>query len=108
MPASAVCPSIDILREIFEFSIISALATFAATTMAPAIPEGLLPSYLSVAFGELYQEDALVVFGKGLGWLSLLASFVRFYADVEEGHLAVMEEEEEEDITSKNKKCRKK
>ncbi|KAG7367620.1 hypothetical protein IV203_030291 [Nitzschia inconspicua] len=43
------------------------------------IPEGRLPSYLATAFGVLYENDGLAVFGKGLGWLTLLASFVRFY-----------------------------
>jgi DNA excision repair protein ERCC-4 len=54
----------------------------------PFVPEGLLPSYLAEAFGDLYAEDGLLVLGKGLGLLNLLASFVRFYADVEEGHAA--------------------
>lgn len=53
------------------------------------LPAGLLPSYLADAFSDLYGEDGLVVLGKGLGWLSLLAVFVRFYADVEEGHAAI-------------------
>lgn len=57
------------------------------------IPEGLLPAYLASAFGDLYEEDGLAVFGKGLGWLSLLACFARFYADVEDGHIAVMLED---------------
>lgn len=59
------------------------------------IPEGLLPAYLATAFGEIYADDGLAVFGKGLGWLTLLASMVRFYADVEEGHLSLIEEEEQ-------------
>jgi hypothetical protein len=63
------------------------------------IPEGLLPAYLASAFGDLYEEDGLAVFGKGLGWLSLLACFARFYADVENGHVAVMLED--------NKKAKK-
>ncbi len=58
------------------------------------IPEGLLPSYLAIAFGEIYAGDGLAVFGKGLGWLTLLAAFVRFYADVEEGHLSLLADEE--------------
>lgn len=58
----------------------------------PMVPTGLLPSYLAEAFGELYGEDGLLVLGKGLGLLSLLASFVRFYADVEEGHASLIEE----------------
>jgi hypothetical protein len=61
--------------------------------LEPAVPEGLLPAYLAVAFGELYEEDGLMVLGKGLGWLSLLAAFVRFYGDTEEGHMAIMQEE---------------
>ena len=52
------------------------------------IPTGLLPGYLSEAFGELYAEDGLLVMGKGLGILSLLGAFVRFYSDVEEGYMS--------------------
>jgi hypothetical protein len=54
------------------------------------VPSGLLPSYLADAFSDLYEEDGLVVLGKGLGWLSLLAVFVRFYGDVEEGHVSIV------------------
>ena len=61
----------------------------------PLVPAGLLPAYLATAFGELYEEDGIAIFGKGLGWLSLLACFVRFYADVEDGHVAVVQENEE-------------
>ncbi|EJK71210.1 hypothetical protein THAOC_07373 [Thalassiosira oceanica] len=43
------------------------------------IPSNSLPNYLSAAFSELYEEDGLVVLGRGLGWLGLLAAFVRFY-----------------------------
>ena len=59
----------------------------------PVIPDGLLPAYLASAFAELYEEDGLMVLGKGLGWLSLLAAFVRFYGDTEEGHMAVLQDE---------------
>lgn len=53
-----------------------------------------LPAYLSHAFAELYEEDGLVVLGRGLGTLSLLASFVRFYADPSpDGHAALVREE---------------
>eukprot|EP00536_Pseudo-nitzschia_multiseries_P018826 jgi/Psemu1/230429/e_gw1.3188.4.1 len=58
------------------------------------IPEGLLPSYLATAFGEIYDRDGLAIFGNGLGWLDLMAAFVRFYADTEEGHLPIVQEEE--------------
>ena len=61
----------------------------------PLVPAGLLPAYLATAFGELYEEDGIAIFGKGLGWLSLLACFVRFYADVEDGHIAVVQENRE-------------
>lgn len=64
------------------------------------IPEGLLPSYLSDAFADLYGEDGLLVLGKGLGWLSLLAVFVRFYGDVEEGHVAVSSSYEDKSKSS--------
>ncbi|KAL7515474.1 hypothetical protein ACHAXN_012795 [Cyclotella atomus] len=40
-----------------------------------------LPSYLSEAFSDLYAQDGLVVMGRGLGWLGLLAAFCRFYGD---------------------------
>lgn len=43
------------------------------------IPSGLLPGYLSDAFGEIYGEDGLLVMGKGLGLSMLIAAFVRFY-----------------------------
>jgi DNA excision repair protein ERCC-4 len=52
----------------------------------PLVPIGLLPSYLADAFGDLFAEDGLLVLGKGLGMLSLLASFVRYYGDSEEGY----------------------
>ena len=54
------------------------------------VPEGMLPSYLAEAFGELYAEDGLLVLGKGLGLLSLMATFVRFYADTKEGHVSLL------------------
>jgi len=53
-----------------------------------------LPSYLATAFGEMYDRDGLAVMGNGLGWLDLMAAFVRFYADTEEGHLSIVQEEE--------------
>lgn len=59
------------------------------------VPSGMLPSYLAEAFGELYEEDGLLVMGKGLGLLSLLASFVRFYADVQGGHVSLISNEDE-------------
>jgi len=49
-----------------------------------------LPSYLSEAFADLYSQDGLIVFGRGLGWLGLLAAFVRFYGDVEDGYAAAL------------------
>lgn len=42
-----------------------------------------LPAYLSEAFSDLYAQDGLVVMGRGLGWLGLLAAFCRFYGDPE-------------------------
>lgn len=51
-------------------------------------PHSQLPSYLAEAFSELYAEDGLVVLGRGLGWLGLLGSFVRFYGDAEHGYAA--------------------
>lgn len=63
-----------------------------ATPKEPLIPQGVLPSYLSEAFGDLYAEDGLLVLGRGLGLLPLLASFVRFYGDVEDGHASMAED----------------
>ncbi len=52
-----------------------------------------LPNYLAQAFSDLYEEDGLVVLGRGLGLLHLIASFCRFYVDMEEGHMALLMEE---------------
>jgi DNA excision repair protein ERCC-4 len=52
-----------------------------------------LPSYLAHAFQDLYQEDGLLVCGRGMGLLHLIASFCRFYVDVDEGHVALLQEE---------------
>ena len=70
------------------------------TTLIP--DDGLLPSYLAAAFQDLYEEDGVCVMGKGLGCLQLLASFVRFYADTEEGHAAMEQEEDREDEMENN------
>jgi hypothetical protein len=67
------------------------------------IPDGLLPSYLASAFGDLYEEDGLIVLGKGLGLLNLLASFVRFYADTKEGHLSILQEKEDVGLVTKGR-----
>ena len=67
-----------------------------SSSKSSIIPEGMLPSYLAEAFGDLYQEDGLVVLGKGLGWLNLLGCFVRFYADVEQGHVALLRQQDQE------------
>jgi DNA excision repair protein ERCC-4 len=67
--------------------------TLGATTKKNSIiPEGLLPAYLASAFGELYEEDGLLVMARGLGWLSLLAAFCRFYGDVNDGYLSILHE----------------
>ncbi|CAJ1965397.1 unnamed protein product [Cylindrotheca closterium] len=57
------------------------------------IPDGLLPAYLASAFGDLYEEDGLMVMARGLGWLNLLAAFCRFYGDVQDGYLSLLKEE---------------
>lgn len=55
-------------------------------------PHSRLPSYLSEAFSDLYSQDGLVVLGRGLGWLGLLSSFVRFYGDAsDEGYAATLD-----------------
>ena len=38
-----------------------------------------MEEYLKVAFEELYNEDGLIVFGKGLGLLRLFCKFVRLH-----------------------------
>ena len=55
-----------------------------------------LPSYLADAFQDLYQEDGLLVCGRGLGLLHLIATFCRFYADTKDGHFACVREELEQ------------
>jgi len=54
------------------------------TSLLNTHPHNLLPNYLSEAFSELYEQDGLMVMGRGLGWLSLLCSFVRYYGDTTE------------------------
>lgn len=52
------------------------------------VPTGLLPKFLSEIFGEVYSEDGLVVVGKGLQPDLLLATLIRYYGDLHEGHWA--------------------
>ena len=56
-----------------------------------------LPSYLAEAFQDIYQEDGLLVCARGLGLLHLIATFCRFYVDTEEGHLALVRDELEQE-----------
>jgi DNA excision repair protein ERCC-4 len=62
-----------------------------------------LPYYLTEAFQDLYQEDGLLVCARGLGLLHLIATFCRFYVDTEEGHLALVRDEleQEQDTSSR-------
>ncbi|KAL9190577.1 hypothetical protein ACHAXT_000283 [Thalassiosira profunda] len=56
---------------------------------ANAHPHSQLPAYLSEVFSDLYAQDGLAVLGRGLGWLELLCTFVRYYGDrSEEGYAA--------------------
>jgi DNA excision repair protein ERCC-4 len=55
-----------------------------------------LPHFLAEAFQDLYQEDGLFVGARGLGMLHLIATFCRFYVDVEDGHLACVRDELEQ------------
>lgn len=67
-------------------------------------PHAQLPSYLSDAFSDLYAQDGLVVMGKGLGWLSLFSSFVRYYGDTGEfGYAATLEEQSGKSISINTK-----
>ena len=66
----------------------------------------MLPSYLSEAFSDLYAQDGLVVLGRGLGWLGLLCSFVRFYGDTsDDGYAATIDEDKMDDS---NRICQRK
>jgi hypothetical protein len=63
-----------------------------SSTLLNTHPHSRLPSYLSEAFSDLYSQDGLVVLGRGLGWLGLLCSFVRFYADAsDDGYAATLD-----------------
>ena len=64
------------------------------TSLLNTHPHNLLPNYLSEAFSELYEQDGLMVMGRGLGWLSLLCSFVRYYGDTTE-----LQQQQEDDST---------
>ena len=65
------------------------------TSLLNTHPHNLLPNYLSEAFSELYEQDGLMVMGRGLGWLSLLCSFVRYYGDTTE----LQQQQQEDDNT---------
>jgi DNA excision repair protein ERCC-4 len=69
------------------------------------IPHGLLPSFLADAFQQLYEEDGLAVFGKGLGSFLLLASFVRFYADTVDGYVSIKDAGDETESPKLTKVC---
>ena len=64
-----------------------------------------LPAYLAEAFGDIYEEDGLLVLGRGLGLLHLIASFCRFYADTKEGHVAFVNESYTIDDDTASKKA---
>ena len=68
------------------------ISSTTTTSLLNTHPHNVLPSYLSEAFSELYEQDGLMVMGRGLGWLSLLCSFVRYYSDTTE-----LQEEENDD-----------
>jgi DNA excision repair protein ERCC-4 len=69
-------------------------------------PHSTLPSYLSEAFSDLYAQDGLVVLGRGLGWLGLLCSFVRFYSDTsDDGYAATIDEDK---MDGNNRICQRK
>ena len=48
------------------------------------IPQGVLPDYIATVFQDLYEEDGLAVFGRGLGSFALLSAFVRYYSRCDE------------------------
>ena len=60
-------------------------------------PHSQLPSFLSEAFSDLYAQDGLVVLGRGLGWLSLLAAFVRYYGDPQCNDI-ISDENDDDDV----------
>jgi hypothetical protein len=51
------------------------------------IPTKMLPLYFTELFEELYTEDGLMVLGRGLGWLSLLAAFIRWYSEPDDNKI---------------------
>jgi hypothetical protein len=70
----------------------SSSSSSSPSTLLNTHPHSRLPSYLSEAFSDLYSQDGLVVLGRGLGWLGLLCSFVRFYADAsDDGYAATLD-----------------
>ena len=73
---------------------ISVASSVSSSEQTGLVPNGMMPNFLADAFSDLYAQDGLVVLGKGLGMLQLLASFVRFYADVKDGYRAMMETSE--------------
>jgi DNA excision repair protein ERCC-4 len=81
----------------FKHILYHKMSSSASDTDSPTslLPNGCLPAYLADAFGDLYGEDGLAVLGRGLGALSLLASLMRFYVDMEEGHVALLSETNE-------------
>lgn len=54
-----------------------------SSTTTSLIPEGVLPAYLAEAFGDLYEEDGILCFAKGLQWECLLAALCRYYGSDE-------------------------
>ena len=81
---STVARKLAAIRSFFQFCIRKRwLEDNPAKVVATPKQERHVPSFLSEAFSDLYAQDGLVVLGRGLGWLSLLAAFVRYYGDPE-------------------------
>lgn len=68
-----------------------------AVTQREALIPDRLPAYLSEAFSDLYEEDGLLVLGRGMGLLPLISAFVRFYGDAERGHVSIVNCDDSED-----------
>mmetsp|Transcript_27057 Transcript_27057/g.41973 ORF Transcript_27057/g.41973 Transcript_27057/m.41973 type:complete len:1016 (+) Transcript_27057:13-3060(+) len=68
-----------------------------ADTPTTPLIQAKLPAYLAEAFEELYGEDGLLVLGRGMGIMQIIAAFVRFYVDDSVcGHVALVREEDNE------------
>jgi len=77
----------EVVEEVIDVDNDNQPTSSTTTSLLNTHPHNILPTYLSEAFSELYEQDGLMVMGRGLGWLSLLCSFVRYFGDTTESEL---------------------